>query len=503
MKHPAEELLSGAGERAERLVPRRKPLKARVGVFGVGHHTYWGQFDGMLEEMHRKMRVFEQKAARNGVEVVSLGLVDQAKAAYALRDRVKREQLDLLFCDMVTYATSATFGILIRDLDIPIVLVALQPLQAMDYTVASTYMQLCNDDFCSVPEFTGVAIRMGKRPPPVILGTLEDDPEADAEVAEWCAIARVLHDLKSARIGHFGHPIEHMLDMQTDQTSLTAAFGCHIVQTEADDLIRHWRQVTDEDAEAKKREILRIFDTPDPKSDPVTTKLTADDLETAARAAVALDRFVNEHELDGLAYYYEGEPGSLTRTIVTNLIVGNSLLTAAGFPMCGESDLKTCLAMLIEDRLEIGGSFAEFHPVDFREGFVLVGHDGPHHLNIAEGRPVLRSLLKYHGKPGSGASVEFKIKEGPITMLSIGVTYGGRFKFVVAEGESVHGPIPPTGNTNTRGFFQPDVRTFLKRWVAEGPTHHFALGVGHRAATLEKIAQVLGIECGTVVKERA
>jgi L-arabinose isomerase len=85
-------------------------------------------------------------------------------------------------------------------------------------------------------------------------------------------------------------------------------------------------------------------------------------------------------------------------------------------------------------------------------------------------------------------------------MLSIGVTWGGRFKFVVAEGESRRGPIPPTGNTNTRGFFQPDVRTFLKRWVAEGPTHHFALGVGRRAGTLEKIASILGIECATVAR---
>jgi L-arabinose isomerase len=214
-----------------------------------------------------------------------------------------------------------------------------------------------------------------------------------------------------------------------------------------------------------------------------------------------LDRFVDQHDLDGLAYYYEGEQDSLTRRLVTNLIVGNSLLTAAGFPMCGESDLKTCLAMLIEDRLDIGGSFAEFHPIDFNEGFVLVGHDGPHHINIAEGKPVLRSLLKYHGKPGAGASVEFKIREGPITMLSIGVTGDGRFKFVIAEGESVHGPIPPTGNTNTRGFFRPDVRTFLKRWVAEGPTHHFALGVGHHASSLEKIAGILGIESAIVGRE--
>ena len=351
-------------------IPRRKPLTARIGIFGVGHFTYWGQLEGLLDEMHRKLAVFGRKVRQHGVEVVDFGMVDNAKTAYALRDRIKAAQLDLVFCDMVTYATSATFGILIRDIDVPIVLVALQPMKAMDYTVASTYMQLCNDDFCSVPEFTGVAIRMGRKPPPVILGTLEDDPQADAEIAEWCSIAHVLHDLKSARIGHFGHPIEHMLDMQTDQTALTAAFGCHVVQNEADDLIRLWHAVSDHDhdLEQKKNQIQSIFDTPDPKSDPLTTTLTAAELENAARVAIALDRFVNEYELDGLAYYYEGEPGSLTRELVTNLIAGNSLLTAAGFPMCGESDLKTCVAMMIEDRLDIGGQLRGISSCRFQRG---------------------------------------------------------------------------------------------------------------------------------------
>lgn len=475
-------------------IERRKELTANVGIFGVGHHTYWKQFDGLLDEMHGKLDAFVQKVNAHGVEVTNFGLVDDARSAYAALPKLKSAPLDLVFCDMVTYATSSTFGVLVRELDVPIVLVALQPLRAMDYSKASTYMQLCNDDFCSVPEFTGVAIRMGKQPPPVILGTLHDDPAADAELAEWCSIAKVLHDLKRARIGHFGHVLESMLDMHSDPTAFTAAFGCHIVQTEVDDLVRLGRTVTPPEIEAKHQQILDLFDTPDPKSDPITCKLTDDDLQLATRVAVALDKFVDEYDLDGLAYYYEGEEGSETRQLVTNLIVGNSLLTAAGFPMCGESDLKTCIAMLILDRLDIGGSFAEFHPIDFDEGFVLVGHDGPHHINIAEGKPVLRSLLKYHGKPGSGASVEFKIKEGPITMLSIGVTYEGKFKFVIAEGESVHGPIPPTGNTNTRGFFKPDVRTFLKRWVAEGPTHHFALGVGHHAETIKKIGELLGIE---------
>ena len=162
--------------------------------------------------------------------------------------------------------------------------------------------------------------------------------------------------------------------------------------------------------------------------------------------------------------------------------------------MCGESDIKTLVAMLIMDRLGIGGSFAEFHPVDFNEDFILVGHDGPHNISIADGKPILRSLKKYHGKPGHGAGVEFKIKEGPITMLSINSTFDGKFKFIIAEGQSVKGPIPPTGNTNTRGHFEPDVRTFLYKWMAEGPTHHFSLGIGHHAEIISKIAHYLDIE---------
>jgi len=354
---------------------------------------------------------------------------------------------------------------------------------------------LYNDDICSLPEFAGVAVRMGKSVPDVIIGTLHDDPESENAIHEYCRIANVLHGLRTARIGHIGHPIEAMLDMHTDATMLTAHFGAHVVQCEANQIVTNYVNGVNE-AEVKEEEerILSFFDTPDPVSDPISEKLNPVDLKVAARASVALKKFIAQEELDGLAYYYNGEDSSDTQLVMSNLIVGNSLLTSSGFPMCGESDLKTCLAMFIMDRFGMGGSFAEFHPVDFKENFILVGHDGPHNLSIAEGKPVLRSLKKYHGKPGFGAGVEFKIMEGPITMLSISSTYEGKFKFVIAEGESVEGPIPPTGNTNTRGFFKPDVRTFLTKWIKEGPTHHFALGTGHHAVSLQKIAQYLNIE---------
>ena len=295
-----------------------------------------------------------------------------------------------------------------------------------------------------------------------------------------------------------GHVLEAMYDMHADPTAISAAFGVHVPLLEPDEVLALAKQVTDAEIDARCRLIEERFDMPDPVSDPVTAKLTPEDLRSSARASVALDRFVADNALTGLAYYYGGQPGSELRDLLSAFIVGNSLLIARGIPMCGEFDIKTCLAMFIMDRLGMGGSFAEFHPFDFDEDFIFVGHDGPHHLAVAEGRPVLRSLRKYHGKPGSGASVEFKLREGPINMLGITQTGRGQFRFVVGEGWSKHGPIPPTGNTNTRGFFEPDTRTFVKKWVMAGPTHHFALGVGHRAEAIRKVAEALGIECVVV-----
>ena len=130
--------------------------------------------------MHRKIGHLAASLGGYGVTVENFGLLDNAKTAYAAVPKIVAADLDVLFVDMVTYATSATFGILCRQLNIPIVLVALQPQQAMDYARGTTYMQLCNDDFCSVPEFIGVAIRCGKKPPEIILGTMEDDPVAEA-----------------------------------------------------------------------------------------------------------------------------------------------------------------------------------------------------------------------------------------------------------------------------------------------------------------------------------
>ena len=476
------------------MIERKKKRNARIGMFAVAHDTYWAQFDGLEDSImgyhHDAVKMVEE----NDVEVIDYGMIDSSIKAYDSLAKIKGDSPDILICNMVTYATSSVFAPIIRDSGIPMILLAVQPLNEMDYSKACTFMQLENDAICSVPEFMGVAERLGRKIHDVIIGTLYNDERVHAELSEWCNIAKVLHDLKGARMGLMGHVMEAMYDMHADPTAISAAFGCHVPLLEIEDAVEAYEAATDEEISAKTEIIKREFDMPNPVSDPVTVKVTDEDLYEAARTAAALDRLVEKFQLTGLAYYYEGRENTIQRKVASSFIVGNSILNAEGTPMCGEYDIKTCIAMLIMDRLDIGGSFAEFHPFGFKDNYILVGHDGPHHMRIAEGKPVLRSLLKYHGKPGHGASVEFKLKEGPITMLGITQKRDGSFKFVIGEGESQKGAIPPTGNTNTRGVFEPDTRDFIKRWVMEGPTHHYALGIGHHADTIKKIADILGIE---------
>jgi L-arabinose isomerase len=468
---------------------------AKVGVFGCGCWFYWQQFEGLRERLIGYQTDFEERLRAAGVDVLSGGLVDTSQLATTTGDTFRREGVDFLICYMSTYALSSTVLPVVQRAAVPTIIVSLQPNAAMDYAHGTTSMQLEHDNQTSLPEVCYALRRAGIEIPGMVVGTLHGDRRAWARVLDWCRVARACAAVRTARIGIMGHVYEGMLDMNSDPTMFDAAFGMHCEQIELDDLQVRVQAVTDGEVKRKLDEIRALFEFPEPGSDPIAGPVLPKDLEWSARVACGLDRLVADFALTGLAYYYRGLGGNPYEWLASSLIVGSSILTGQGVPIAGELDLKNCVAMLIVDRLEAGGSFAEIHPCDFENDVVLVGHDGPHHVAVAEGRPVLRGLSLYHGKRGHGVSVEFQLVNGPITCVGLTQNYGGRLKFVVAEGESLPGPIPPTGNTNTRCRFPPDVGTFIENWSLEGPTHHFALGVGHIAQLIEGFCRCWGIEC--------
>jgi len=465
----------------------------RIGLFGIGLDTYWPQFSGLKERLEDYVGRVANMLQRDGVEVVNLGLIDSPEKALEAGHEFRRQDVDLIFLHVTTYALSSTVLPVVRRAKVPVIVLNLQPEARIDYTAFNalgdrtrmTGEWLAHCSACPVPEIANVFSRYGIDFHQ-ITGMLENDPESRREIDAWVDAARVAHVIEHNRMGVMGHYYGGMLDIYTDMTALCAAFGGHIEIVEVDELASLRGAVTDEQIAARIDHFCETFD--------VQSDCSYAELHRAARTSIALDEVAERHDLGSLAYYYMGTGNDANEDAISSIILGNSLLTARGIPVAGELEIKNALAMKIMDSFGAGGSFTEYYAMDFEDDIVLMGHDGPGHIAIAEGKTKVRPLDVYHGKVGRGLSVEMSVKHGPVTLLSVVQTREGRAKLLVAEAESVPGPILQIGNTNSRYRFPIGARRFVTNWNREAPAHHCAVGIGHIADKIGKLGELLGVD---------
>ena len=465
----------------------------KIGLFGIGLEAYWFQFAGLKSRLEGYLAQVERKLARPGIEIVNLGLIDTPEKAFEAGHKFRQADVDLIFLHVTTYALSSTVLPVVQRARVPVIILNLSPEPAIDYAAFNqmgdrtkmTGEWLAHCGACPVPEIANVfnraRIKFNQ-----ITGQLRDDPECWNEVDAWMDAARVAGIMFHNRLGLMGHYYNGMLDIYSDTTLQCAHFGGHLEILEVDELAALRREVTADQIAARVREFHEVFE--------VQSDCPQTELERAARTSVALDRLVKEHALGSMAYYYMGTGCAENEDAISSIILGNSLLTARSIPVAGEYEVKNAQAMKIMDSFGVGGSFTEYYALDWQDDVVLMGHDGPGHIAIAQGKTKVRPLKVYHGKVGGGLSVEMSVKHGPVTLLSVVETSDGRLKFLVAEGESVPGPILEIGNTNSRYQFSIGARRFVNDWNAQGPAHHCAVGVGHIAHKLEKLGELLGIE---------
>lgn len=472
------------------------PLK--IGLFGIGLDAYWPQFAGLKERLEGYVGRVAQKLSRDGVEVVNLGLVDNPERAFAAGREFRQADVDVIFLHVTTYALSSTVLPVVQRAKVPVIILNLQPVAAIDYAAFNqmgdrtkmTGEWLAHCAACPVPEIANVFKRAGVTFHQ-ITGTLEDDPQCWSEVDAWVEAARVAAGMYGNRLGLMGHYYGGMLDIYSDTALQSATFGTHIELLEVDELSALRRDVKGAEIKAKLAEFQTAFN--------VQADCPAEDLAEAARTSVALDRLVADYRLGSLAYFYKGTGVTENEATIASIILGTSLLTARGIPVAGEYEVKNVQAMKIMDLFGVGGSFTEYYAMDFKDDVVLMGHDGPGHIAIAQGKTKVRPLEVYHGKVGRGVSVEMAVKHGPVTLLSVIETTGGKLALLCAEGESVPGPIMEIGNTNSRYRFVCGAREFVTRWNSHGPAHHCAVGVGHITDKLAKLGALLGLETIRVV----
>lgn len=282
-----------------------------------------------------------------------------------------------------------------------------------------------------------------------------------------------------------GHVYPGMLDVSTDLTLLPTTFGSHVEVLEFDDLRVRVDQVTDAETSMRMdlaRDLFLLDETVDDE-----------DFAWGAKVSVGLDRLVEDFDLDSLAYYHRGLDGEKHERLGAGMILGASLLTARGIPATGEYELRTTVAQLATQVVGAGGSFCEIQALDFEDGVVEMGHDGPAHLAVSSRQPLLRGLGVFHGKRGWGVSVEFDVQHGPVTLLGLGQDRDGTLSFVACEGRAVPGPLLAIGNTTSRIDFGRDPGEWVDEWSATGIGHHWSLSLGHRSGVYRAAASLLGI----------
>ncbi|MDR2641821.1 MAG: hypothetical protein LBC74_03395 [Planctomycetaceae bacterium] len=474
------------------MIKEMKENNVKIGLFGIGLDTYWQQFEGLRERLIGYQNVIANKLALSGTEIVNAGLVDNPISATDAAKKFKQEDVGLIFLYVSTYALSSTVLPVVQKTNVPVVVLNLQPVKAINYAefnslgdrTKMTGEWLAHCQACSVPEIANVFLRSGIKFHQ-ITGTLHDDAVAWNEINSWVRAAQVAQVIRSSRVGLLGHYYNGMLDIYSNLTRLSAQFGVHFEILEMCELKDNLAKVLSEDLDNKICEIYDLFD--------VQQDCPEEEIRRAARTSVALDKLVESHGLGAMAYFYNGTGDESYVDLIASVIVGNSILTSAGIPVAGEYEVKNVLAMKILDSFGAGGSFTEFYAMDFNDDVVLMGHDGPGHTTIAQGKTKLKPLKVFHGKVGQGLSVEMSVRHGAVTLLSVIDAPDGNIAFLIAEGESVPGQILEIGNTNSRYKFSTGARGFIDAWCSYGPAHHCAIGIGHIAAELEKLACLLGI----------
>jgi L-arabinose isomerase len=466
----------------------------KVGLFGIGLDTYWPQFPGLRDKLTGFTAQVARKLENSRVRVINLGLIDTPEKSLAAGHEFRKADVDLIFLYVTTYALSSTVLPAVRRARVPVIVLNLSPTPAIDYDkfnrladrtkMTAEWLAYCQA--CPVPEIANVFNR-SRIPFFQVTGMLENDPVAWNEIAEWIEAARVAHVMEHNRLGVMGNYYGGMLDIYSDLTQQCSYFGGHIEILEVEELAALRREVNEADLSRRVKEFRSLFD--------VQADCSTEELQRAARTSVALDQLVEAHRLGSLAYYHKGVGSPENEDAISSVILGTSLLTARGIPVAGEYEIKNAQAMKIMDSFGAGGSFTEYYAVDYNDDVVLMGHDGPGHIAIAQGKTKVRPLEVYHGKVGRGLSVEMSVKHGAVTLLSVVQTADGKLKLLVAEGDSVPGPILEIGNTNSRYQFPIGAKNFLNEWNVHGPAHHCAVGVGHISSKLKKLGALLGMEC--------
>ena len=463
--------------------------KAKVGAFSITLGAYLPQFPQLVPNFEQQYEDFKATLPTT-VELVDGGMVTTKEQAQVAGDKFRAEDVDLVILQMLTYATSYNVLPVVRDLDVPVVVVNVQKKAQPDYANTDIPTRLGDLYACGAPGEVVADLNRAGKCQAVVTGVVEGcDPAVAEQLDHWFLASQVRRRLRRTNIAQIGRPYPGMMDLYIDETNLYNRLGLYTKQFDWEKMWAIADNIDDQAAvDAKAAEILDTFDVEG------GAKVSDEPIQEMAKYVVAFEQWVKDEEIGLVASHYDGYAKGQAGVLDSMLIPAFSMLIKQGTSCAVEGDMKVAIAMSILKTISGTGQLSEMYSIDFPEDIVIIGHSGSGDADISTAKkPTLKVVPVFHGKTGGGYLTQFYPGHGTITFLGITQDGDGNFKFVVAEGENVDGPIFTFGDTNMRMKFSIGAREFMDRWNETGPTHHMAACLGSQTDTILKVAKILNV----------
>ena len=454
--------------------------KAKVGVFSIALEAYLPQFPSLVSEFETQYEAFK-KTLPDTVEIVDGGLVTTKELSQAAGDKFRAADVDIVMMQLLTYATSYNMLPAVKDLDVPVVLVNIQKLKALDYDHTDIATWLGEGYACgAVGEMVADLERYG-------------DPEVQSQIEDWCRAAQVRRRFRDTNIAQIGRPYPGMMDLYIDESNLYRRMHLYTKQFDWEKMWAIADNVTDKEIiRTKAQDILDTFD--------IEGGGSIEEVWEMARYVVAFEQWVKDEKLGLIASHYDGFAQGKAGILDGMLIPAFSMLIKQGTACAVEGDIKVAMAMSIMKTISGTGQLAEMYSIDFNDDIAIIGHSGSGDADISCKKPTMKIVKVFHGKTGGGYLTQFYPYTGPVTYLAITQDGDGHFKFVAAEGVNEEGKILSFGDTNMRTRFACGAREFVNRWSECGPTHHFAAATGRHIDTISKVAKIFNLPVDVVTR---
>src|SRR6201996_5123024 len=135
--------------------------RTKVGLVAGGLGAYWPQFPDLLPQLRRSAERVSDRIRALDCDLVDAGFISDAEDGAKAAELLRTAGCDLIICFLTTYMTASMLVPVAQRAGAPVLVIDLQPTEAMDHETFDTGQWLAYCGQCSVPEVGNLFRRAG------------------------------------------------------------------------------------------------------------------------------------------------------------------------------------------------------------------------------------------------------------------------------------------------------------------------------------------------------